>query len=119
MSNKSNLAVITAASIGVVLTQSSSLLAEKQDSSAPEKVTKIAAPIDLDEEVLYWALPDEALEKAAGSGGKVAMGTECLDNPLRKGCSVRALPKTNAQGPSNGTKPTRTGPTVTPKPVGR
>ena len=69
MSNKSNLAVITAASIGVVLTQSSSLLAEKRDSSAPEKVTKIAAPIDLDEEVLYSALPDEALEKAAAFGG--------------------------------------------------
>ena len=48
MSNKSKLAVITVASIGIVLTQSSSLLAE-QDRS---EVTKIATPIDLDEEVL-------------------------------------------------------------------
>jgi hypothetical protein len=48
MSSTSKIAVVTAASIGMVLTQSSSLLAEKQDSSAPEKVTKIAAPIDLD-----------------------------------------------------------------------
>ena len=147
MSNKSKLAVVTAASIGIVLTQSSPLFAEIENNSAPEKVTKIAAPIDLDEEVLYSALPDEALEKAA----KVAYSTECLDNPLRKGCSVRALPKTNAQGPSNGPsngiKPTLggtapinpaankgltggtilqkntplggTGPTVPPKPIGR
>jgi hypothetical protein len=53
MSSTSKRAVITAASIGIVLTQSSSLLAEKQDG-APEKVTKIAAPIDLDEEVFLF-----------------------------------------------------------------
>jgi hypothetical protein len=62
MSNNSKIGVITAASIGMVLTQSSSLLAENQDRS---EVTKIAAPIDLDEEVLYSALPDKVLEKAA------------------------------------------------------
>jgi hypothetical protein len=61
MSSTPKIAVITAASIGMVLTQSSPLLAEKQDSSAPENVTKIAAPIDLDEEVLYSARPDEVL----------------------------------------------------------
>jgi hypothetical protein len=70
MSNNSNIGVITAASIGMVLTQSSSLLAEKQASSAgPEKVTQIAVSSDLDEEVLYSTLPDEALEKAAAFGG--------------------------------------------------
>jgi hypothetical protein len=69
MNKTPKLAVITAASIGIVLTQSSSLLAEKQDSSAPEKVTKIAAPIDWGEEVFYSVLPDEVLEKAAAFGG--------------------------------------------------
>jgi hypothetical protein len=37
-------------------------------------------------------------------------GSCCLDNPLARGCSVRSVPKTNAQGPStgpsSGTKPT-------------
>ena len=66
MSSTSKIAVVTAASIGMVLTQSSSLFAENQDRS---EVTKIAAPIDLDEEVLYSALPDEALERAAALGG--------------------------------------------------
>ncbi len=51
----------------MVLTQSSSLLAGKQDSSAPENITKIAAPIDLDGDIFYSALPDDVLEKAAGS----------------------------------------------------
>jgi hypothetical protein len=55
MSSKSKLAVITAASIGMVLTQSSASRAETENSSAPEKVTRIAAPIDVDEEVLYSA----------------------------------------------------------------
>jgi hypothetical protein len=64
MSSTSKIAVVTAASIGMVLTQSSSLFAENQDRS---EVTK--APIDLDEEVLYSALPDEALERAAALGG--------------------------------------------------
>ena len=67
MSIKSKIAAITAASIGMVLTQSSSPRAETEDNSAPEKVTKIAIPIDVDEEVLYSAVPDEALEKAAAS----------------------------------------------------
>jgi hypothetical protein len=62
MSNKSKLAVITAASIGVVVTQSSSLRAEKENSSASEKV--IAAPINADEDVFYSAIPDDALERA-------------------------------------------------------
>jgi hypothetical protein len=69
MSSTSRIAVIAAASLGLVLTQSSAPRAETEDSSAPEKVTKIAAPIDLDEEVLYSALPDEVLEKAAASSG--------------------------------------------------
>src|SRR5262249_8860924 len=68
MSIKSKIAAIAAASIGMVLTHSSSLRAENEDSSAPEKVLKITAPIDLDEEVLYPALPDEVLERAAASG---------------------------------------------------
>jgi hypothetical protein len=69
MSNNSKIGVIAAASIGMVLTQSSSLLAEEQDTSAAQKATKIAAPIDVDEEVLYSTLPDETLEKAAVFGG--------------------------------------------------
>ena len=69
MSIKSKIAAIAAASLGMVLTQSSSLLAEKQNSNAPEKVTKTAAPTDLDEEVLYSAVSDDVLEKAAGFGG--------------------------------------------------
>jgi hypothetical protein len=69
------IAVITAASIGMVLTQSSSLLAEKQDASAAQKVTKIAAPIDLDEEVLYSVVPDEVLEVIAGGQPNTARTT--------------------------------------------
>jgi len=76
MSNRSKIAAITAASIGMVLTQGSTLLAEKQDSSAPKKVTKIAAPIDLDEEVFYSALSDEAVEKAGSGGGVYAAMTK-------------------------------------------
>src|SRR5262249_25505524 len=63
---KSKIAVITAASIGMVLTQSSSPRAETENSGGREKA-KIAAPIDVDEDVLYSALPDEALERAAAS----------------------------------------------------
>jgi hypothetical protein len=73
MSSTPKIAVITAASIGMVLTQSSSLLAENQDRS---EVIKIAAPIDLDEEVLYSALPDEALERAAGFVGACATAAQ-------------------------------------------
>jgi hypothetical protein len=66
MSIKSKIAAIAAASIGMVLTQSSSPRAETEDNSAPEKVTKIAA--HLDEEILYSALSDDVLEKAATEG---------------------------------------------------
>jgi hypothetical protein len=67
MSNKSKIALIAAASIGVVVTQSSSLRAENENSSAPEKATKIVAPINADEDVFYSVIPDDALERAAGS----------------------------------------------------
>jgi hypothetical protein len=80
MSIKSKIAAIVAASLGMVLTQSSASRAETENSSAPEKVTRIAAPIDVDEEVLYSALSDEVLEKAAGSGGTVhlaSLGITC------------------------------------------
>jgi hypothetical protein len=70
MSSTPKIAVITAASIGMVLTQSSSLLAENQDRS---EVIKIAAPIDLDEDVLYSPLSDEVLEKAALALGGVGV----------------------------------------------
>jgi hypothetical protein len=92
MSSTPKIAVITAASIGMVLTQSS-LLAETEDSSAPERVTKIAAPIDLDEEALYSALTDEVLEKAAEVGGvglcgvtqnTCAGGRVCNSPPVQK-----------------------------------
>lgn len=65
MSSTPKIAVITAASIGVVLTQSSTLLAEKQE----QQKEIAAATDDLDDEVLYSALPDEALERAAGGVG--------------------------------------------------
>jgi hypothetical protein len=84
MSSTSKIAVITAASLGLVLTQSSASRAETENSSAPEKVTRIAAPIDVDEEILYSALPDEVLEKAAGFGRvylAFSVPTECLKKP--------------------------------------
>jgi hypothetical protein len=87
MSSTPKIAVIAAASIGMVLTQSSSLLAEKQDTSAPQKVAKIATPIDLDEEVLYSALPDEVLERAAGFGGFGVCNTQTC-NCNNKGQTV-------------------------------
>jgi hypothetical protein len=64
MSDKPKIALITAASLGMVLTQSSAPRAETEDNSTPEKITKIAG--DLDEDVLYSTLSDDALEKAAG-----------------------------------------------------
>jgi hypothetical protein len=85
MSNKSKLAVITAASIGMVLTQNSAARAEIEGNTAPEKVTRIAVPINVDEEILYSALPDDVLEKAAGSGVHVAAGT------YAQGCSTTAI----------------------------
>ena len=78
MSIKSKIAAIAAASIGMVLTQSSSPRAETEDNSAPEKVTKIAA--HLDEEILYSALSDDVLEKAA---------------TVRHGGNVRFVPLTS------------------------
>ena len=53
MSNKSKIAAIAAASLGMVLTQSSAPRAETEDNGAPEKVTKITAPIDIDDEIFY------------------------------------------------------------------
>ena len=75
MSIKSKIAAIAAASIGMVLTQSSSPRAETEVNSAPEKVTKIAAPIDVDEDVLYSAVPDEVLEVVAGGQPNTAKTT--------------------------------------------
>jgi hypothetical protein len=73
-SNKSKLAVITAASIGMLLTQSPASRAETEDSSAPKKVTRIAAPIDWGEEVFYSAFPDEVLEQFSSARPIVRAG---------------------------------------------
>jgi hypothetical protein len=121
MSSKSKLAVITAASIGMVLTQSSASRAETENSSAPEKVTRIAAPIDVDEEVLYSALSDEVLEKAAGSGGTVHLASlvfTCSGNCNQPQQSVKAptfsgMKYEDRKVPPKGS----TGLTVPPKPT--
>jgi hypothetical protein len=102
MSSTPKIAVITAASIGMVLTQSSSLLAEKQE---PQKVAKIAAPIDLDEEVLYSPLPDEALERAAGFGGPgVCVTATCAQGQICNGQAVKKPPYSKPPYSSNSRK---------------
>lgn len=121
MSSKSKLAVITAASIGMVLTQSSASRAETENSSAPEKVTRIAAPIDVDEEVLYSALSDEVLEKAAGSGGTVhlaSLGITCSGNCNQPQQSVKASTFSGMKYEDRKVPPKgSTGLTVPPKPT--
>ena len=118
MSIKSKIAAIAAASIGMVLTQSSSPRAEIEDNSAPEKVTKIAA--DLDEEVLYSALPDEVLERAAASSGRPHTGGDCsaachtavsCPTYVAGGCITQPVKRLTV--PPKGS----TGPTVAPKPT--
>jgi hypothetical protein len=118
MSIKSKIAAIVAASLGMVLTQSSAPRAETDDNSAPEKATKIAAPIDLDE-IFYTALPDEVLERAAASGSPTAhcnTGDSCTANCATYvvgGCITQPVKK-----PSLGASPKgSTGPTVPPKPA--
>ncbi len=104
MSSRSKIAVITAASLGMVLTQSSASRAETEDSSAaPEKVTKIAAPIDLDEEVLYSALPDEVLEKAAGSVHLAYTASGCggWTNYCNKGQPVKKPASSSSKKPKS------------------
>jgi hypothetical protein len=95
MSSTPKIAVITAASIGIVLTQCSSLLAENQDRS---EVTKIAAPIDLDEGVLYSTLPDEVLEKAAAFGvGACSLSVVCTPTAIcNQGQRVKKPPYSSA-----------------------
>jgi len=112
MSIKSKIAAIVAASLGMVLTQSSASRAENEDSSAPEKVTKIAAPIDVDEDVLYSALPDEVLEKAAASG----TFTPNCNSAAVMTCPGAAACNTQVKKPPSGGSPKgSTGPTVAPK----
>jgi hypothetical protein len=113
MSIKSKIAAIAAASIGMVLTQSSSPRAETEDNSAAEKVTKIAAPIDVDEEVLYSAVPDEALEKAAAS----PLTLNCAPTNAMScsgGCQVK---KPSSGGLKYEDRKVPLGPTVAPKPT--
>ena len=115
MSIKSKIAAIAAASIGMVLTQSSSPRAETEDNSAPEKVTKIAAPIDVDEDVLYSAIPDEALERAAASQGQTLIGAGC--SPLSLVNSAANCCNTQVKRPPSGGLKVPSGPTVAPKPT--
>jgi hypothetical protein len=117
MSIKSKIAAIVAASLGMVLTQSSASRAETENSSAPENVTKIAAPIDVDEDVLYSALPDEVLERAAGFGGTVHLAAPGASNggTCVSTCATNCYPQSVKKPPSGGLK---TGPTtVPPKPA--
>jgi hypothetical protein len=119
MSIKSKIAAIVAASLGIVLTQSSSPRAETEENGAPENVTKIAAPIDLDEEVLYSALPDEVLEKAAASTPLSAASACC--GVVSNDCTGNSSCNTQVKkSPSGGLKYDRRlppGPTVAPKPA--
>ena len=114
MSIKSKIAAIAAASIGVVLTQSSATRAETEDNSAPEKVTKIAAPIDVDE-VFYSAVPDEVLERAAASQPQT-MGAGCNNTVVATGvaCCNTQVKKSSGGLKYEGGKPPL-GPTVPPK----
>jgi hypothetical protein len=122
MSIKSKIAAIVAASLGMVLTQSSASRAETENSSAPEKATKIAAPIDVDEDVLYSELPDEVLEKAAASSGGptyTACGAcntgamSCASSCVKKPAPSGGLKYEERKVPPKGS----TGPTVPPKPT--
>ena len=113
MSITSKKALISAASIGMVLTQSSSPRAETEDNSAPEKVTKIAAPIDVGEEVLYSAVPDEALERAA-AGPPTTSPPNCGPTGAM---SCASSCNTQVKKPPSGGLKVPSGPTVAPKPT--
>jgi hypothetical protein len=102
MSIKSKIAAIAAASIGMVLTQSSAPRAEAEDNSAPEKVTTFAAPLDVDEEIFYSPLPDEALEKAAGFGETVHFAA----NPYSQAYPTQCLVGGGCSDPRSAKKPT-------------
>jgi hypothetical protein len=120
MSNKSKIAAIAAASLGMVLTQSSSLRA---DSNAPERVTKIVAPVDWSEEVLYSAFSDDDLEKAVGFGfGGVGACSTATCNTCFGVCNqsqtVKKPPYVGLKYEDKKVPPMRsTGPTIAPKPT--
>jgi hypothetical protein len=97
MSNKSKLAAIAAASIGMVLTQSSAPRAETKDNSAPEKLTKIAAPMDVNEDVFYSAIPDDALERVAGSLCSTQTAYNCWSALCNKGQPVKKPPTSQSK----------------------
>jgi hypothetical protein len=118
MSSKSKIAAIVAASLGMVLTQSSAPRAETEDNSAPEKVTKITAPIDVDDEIFYSALPDEALERAAASS-PFSASTACCNTGAAMSCNSVSCNAQVKKPPSGGLKyegrKPPLGPTVAPK----
>ena len=116
MSIKSKIAAIAAASLGMVLTQSSATRAETEDNSAPEKVAKIAAPIDVDE-IFYSAVPDDALERAAAST-PLSLQTACCNvSSMGYDCGGNRVKKPPSGGLKyQGSKPPL-GPTVPPKPI--
>jgi hypothetical protein len=118
MSIKSKIAAIAAASLGMVLTQSSSPRAEIEDNSAPEKVTKIAAPVDVGEDVLYSELPDEALERAAASS-PFSAASACCNTGAAMSCNSVSCNAQVKKPPSGGLKyegrKPPLGPTVAPK----
>jgi hypothetical protein len=114
MSIKSKIAAIAAASLGMVLTQSSAPRAEIENSSAPEKLTKIAAPIDVNDEIFYSAVPDDALERAAASTPFSAQSACC--GVLSNDCTGSSSCNTQVKKlPSGGLKRGPT--TVPPKPI--
>jgi len=117
MSIKSKIAAIAAASLGMLLTQSSSPRAETESSSGREKA-KIAAPIDVDEDVLYSALPDDVLERAAASSPFSAATACCGVGSAVAGADCTGSSACNTQlkkSPSGGSPKGSTRPTVAPK----
>src|SRR5689334_7027085 len=95
MSIKSKIAAIAAASLGMVLTQSSATRAETEDNSAPEKVTKITPPIDVNEDVFYSAVPDEVIENAASDrfGANFSPAPCPVKKPSSGGLKYETSPK--------------------------
>jgi hypothetical protein len=87
-SNTSKIAAMAA--LSMVLTPASAPLAKTEDGS-PRDGAKITAPIDLDEEAFYWAIPDEALEIMAEA--KSAYTTLSCGKVVTKPTSAPSAPK--------------------------
>jgi hypothetical protein len=102
-SNTSKVAAITAATLGTLLTPTSAPRAEVEVGNSPN-LTKVTPSVDLDEDVFYSPVSDEALEIAAGRTIPTETGQACLTGQVLScsgnSCVGRTHSNTRVQKPT-------------------